>query len=312
MSRATRLLERVRYDGRPVDLVAVEEVGSTNAEVAELARAGAPAGTVVVAEQQTAGRGRLDRGWTTPPRAAVLVSVLLRPTDLAPAAWPWLSLALGLGVQDALAELLGLPGAGERVQLKWPNDVQVRPLPGPAGDTGRPGKVAGLLAERVDTPQGPAAVLGVGLNVSTTAEELAALAPAAARAPEAAAAGEPGPDPLGPSPATSLLLEGGGDGPHRDRTAVLAAVLARLADRYRELVEHPGRLRRAYAERCATVGQEVRVLLPGDADLRGVAVGIDEHGRLQVRTPGEGPGGGEVRAVGAGDVVHVRPAAPAR
>ena len=73
----------------------VEEAPSTNALVAERARAGAPEGLVVVAEHQTAGRGRLDRTWETPARSALTFSVLLRPTG-AGAAWPWLPLLTGL------------------------------------------------------------------------------------------------------------------------------------------------------------------------------------------------------------------------
>ena len=109
---------------------------------------------MVVAEHQTAGRGRLDRSWETPPRAALTFSVLLRPT-VGPAQWPWLPLLTGYAVAGALRD------AGFDAGVKWPNDVLVGDL-----------KVAGILVERVDTPTGPAAVLGVGLNVSTTAEEL--------------------------------------------------------------------------------------------------------------------------------------------
>ena len=137
---------------------------------------------MVVAEHQTAGRGRLDRSWETPPRAALTFSVLLRPS-VGPEQWPWLPLLTGYAVGTALRD------AGFDAGVKWPNDVLIGDL-----------KVAGILVERVDTPTGPAAVLGVGLNVSTTAEELpvptaTSLALAARRrpGPDDAAARAPAP-----------------------------------------------------------------------------------------------------------------------
>lgn len=127
------------------DLQVVATSASTNADLAAAARAGAAEGQVLVAEAQTAGRGRLDRSWTTPPRAGLTFSVLLRP-PFPTAAWGWLPLLSGLAVAAALRPMTGLD-----VAVKWPNDVVV-------GD----GKLGGLLTEVV----GPAVVVGVGLNVS--------------------------------------------------------------------------------------------------------------------------------------------------
>jgi len=134
-------------DGWRVEVLA--ETTSTNAVVAERARAGEPAGLCVVAEQQTQGRGRLDRSWVSPPRAGLTFSVLLRPTG---GALGWLPLLAGLAVARAVREQTGVDAV-----LKWPNDVLV-------GDR----KVAGLLAEAVDG----AVVVGVGLNVTTLPDEL--------------------------------------------------------------------------------------------------------------------------------------------
>lgn len=132
----------------------LEQAPSTNAVAVERARAGAPEGLVVVAEHQEAGRGRLDRTWTTPPRSAVMFSLLLRPT--APTrSWPWLPLLTGYAVGKALT------ARGLDAGVKWPNDVLI-------GDR----KVAGILVERVETSTGPAAVVGVGLNTSMTEAEL--------------------------------------------------------------------------------------------------------------------------------------------
>jgi len=244
----------------------VEEASSTNALVIERARAGAPEGLVVVAEHQTAGRGRLDRTWETPARSGLTFSALLRPT--APIqAWPWLPLLAGYAVGKALR------AAGFDASVKWPNDVLLE---------GR--KVAGILVERVDTDGGPAAILGIGLNVTMTAEEL------------------PVPE------ATSLLIAS--PGALLDRTALLVSLLASLWESYSTWQEGGDlagmRLAESYAAACATIGQRVRVAMPSGGVLEGLATGIDPSGRLLVERPSNG--GVERTAVSAGDVVHVRAA----
>jgi BirA family transcriptional regulator, biotin operon repressor / biotin---[acetyl-CoA-carboxylase] ligase len=154
-------------------------------------------------------------------------------------------------------------------RLKWPNDVLAD---GPEG----PRKLAGILAEQACG----AIVVGVGLNVSATREELP------------------------PGQATSLLLAGGLE---LDRQAILTAMLSELERWYLRWTgtSRPGDaaesgLRTAYLEMCSTVGQQVRVELPGGGVLTGCAESVDEAGRLLV----SGPDG--VHAVSAGDVVHVR------
>ncbi len=240
----------------------VDAAPSTNALAAQRARGGADEGLVVVAEHQTAGRGRLDRTWETPDRAALTFTVLLRPR-LDAARWPWLPLLVGYAVARALR------GAGHDARLKWPNDVLL-------GLEEK--KVAGILVERIDTPSGPAALAGVGLNVSTAPGELPV------------------------DTATSLMI---GSGSEPDRTALLLAILAAVREEYdgwQSGGEQAGEdLRAAYLRSCVTVGQDVRVELPGAAPLLGRATGIDAGGRLVVQGAA-----GEV-VVGAGDVVHVRP-----
>lgn len=135
-------------------LTVLQEVGSTNVALVASARAGASRG-VLTTEHQRAGRGRLDRVWTAPPRSGLAVSVLLSPPVPA-RRWTWLPLVTGLAVVDALAAA-DLP-AGVGVGLKWPNDVLV-------GGS----KVAGILAERVDESR---VVVGMGLNVSLQAGDL--------------------------------------------------------------------------------------------------------------------------------------------
>lgn len=236
----------------------MQEAGSTNALVAERARAGAEAGLVIVAEHQTSGRGRLDRSWEVPPRAALTFSVLVRP-EIDPAAWPWLPLLTGYAVHAAIDD------RADGIGLKWPNDIIVETVDGPL-------KLAGILVERVDTPTGPAAVLGVGINVHQTPEEL----------------------PIELATSLEQLVEG-----VPDRTEVLATVLSSL-DALLPLVEDTDALRRAYAGECVTLGKSVRVDVPAGEPLLGTAVDIDAGGRLIVDTAtGEVP-------VGAGDVIHVR------
>jgi BirA family biotin operon repressor/biotin-[acetyl-CoA-carboxylase] ligase len=232
-------------DGWRLDLL--QETGSTNAVAAERARAGEPSGLVVAAEAQTAGRGRLDRSWVSPPRAGLTLSVLLRP-DLPPAQWPWLPLWTGLAVASALRERAEVDAV-----LKWPNDVLI---------DGR--KVCGVLAE---VPVTGAAVLGVGLNVTTEQHEL----------PH--------------DQATSLRLSGARV---TDRDTLLRALLRELG----AVLRDPSAARTAYRERCDTVGRQVRVELPGDRSVEGLAEAVDDDGRLVV----------DGVPYGAGDVVHLRPA----
>jgi BirA family biotin operon repressor/biotin-[acetyl-CoA-carboxylase] ligase len=133
-------------------LEVVPEAGSTNADLIAAAGQDAPEGAVLVAEHQVAGRGRMDRVWTSPPRAGLTVSVLLRP-DVPAARKGWLPLLTGVALAEAVGESTGVLAS-----VKWPNDLLAR--------DGR--KLAGILAES----SGSAVVVGTGLNVSTTAAEL--------------------------------------------------------------------------------------------------------------------------------------------
>ncbi|WP_407661464.1 biotin--[acetyl-CoA-carboxylase] ligase, partial [Frankia nepalensis] len=159
--------------GRAVGLriVVAAETGSTNADVAARARAGEPAGLVVAAERQRAGRGRLDRTWVSPPGAGLTVSLLARPT-VPTARLGWLPMVTGTSLVGTLRSRYSVPA-----WLKWPNDVQV------GGD-----KLAGILVElvpatsppaagagpagRADLARTPGLVIGFGLNVHTAAAEL--------------------------------------------------------------------------------------------------------------------------------------------
>lgn len=261
--RLRRDLDRLAWAGPATpwrEVRVLRSTGSTNAVVAEAARAGEPEGLVVVAEHQSAGRGRLDRSWVSPPRAGLTLSLLLRP-EVPPLARARLPLLLGSAVAAATSLVSGLD-----VRVKWPNDLVAEDR-----------KLAGLLAEAA----GGAVVAGLGLNVSTRRDEL------------------PRDD------ATSLALETGGP---VDRHPVLLAVLRAVAEDYAAFVAAGGAadaVLPAYRARCATLGRDVVVTLPGrEVPLRGRAVEVDDDGRLVVE-PAEG---GAPVAVSAGDVVHVRAA----
>ncbi|HJQ07726.1 MAG TPA: biotin--[acetyl-CoA-carboxylase] ligase [Nocardioides sp.] len=252
-----------------LSLELLAESDSSNQVATARAKAGAPDGLVVVVDHQVAGRGRLDRSWETPAGAGVTFSLLVRPT-VPDARWPWIPLLVGHTVAKSLVAL------GYDAAVKWPNDILIA---SPDAEE-EPKKVAGILVERVDTPQGPAAVIGVGINVSTTAEEL-------------------------PVPtATSLALVDGVPTPSRADVLLGAVTAIREGFDVWQAGGDPAheRLRASYLANCVTVGQEVRAELPGGGSLEGPASDIDQHGRLVVDTVG-GPS-----PVGAGDVVHVRPA----
>ncbi|WP_431329830.1 biotin--[acetyl-CoA-carboxylase] ligase [Streptomyces sp. IPPR8] len=250
---------------RRVDVV--QRTGSTNTDlVARAAREDLAEGTVLVAEEQTAARGRLDRQWSAPPRSGLFFSVLLRPAEVPVRRWGWLPLLTGVAVATGLSRVAGVDTA-----LKWPNDLLVT-----FGDEER--KAGGILAERAGDD---GIVVGVGVNVSLRADEL-------------------------PVPrAGSLALAGA---VNTDRDPLLRGVLRSLEDwygRWREAGGDPSvsGLQETYAAGSATLGRMVRAELPGDRSLVGEAVAVDGDGRLVLAT-----GAGVQEPVGAGDIVHLRPA----
>lgn len=232
---------------------------STNSELlARAADPGLPSFASLLTLDQTAGRGRLDRSWVAPAGSGLALSVLVRDALASPLAG-WLPLLAGLCLAEALD-----PVAPGRVGIKWPNDLLL---------DGR--KVCGILVEVA--PNGRDAVIGSGLNLTQTAEQL----------------------PI--ETATSLALAGVSVSAER-LDDVIAAYLGRLRDE----IERPGpvsRLRDRVAARCATIGLPVRVALADGAALVGIATAIDADGRLVVT-----PEAGAPVAVAVGDVTHVRPA----
>jgi BirA family biotin operon repressor/biotin-[acetyl-CoA-carboxylase] ligase len=153
---AVRELQAFLRPGGPWgEVVCLDTTDSTNGRAADLAEKGAPHGTVVVAESQTAGRGRLGRRWVSPPGSNIYVSILLRP-EIPNAEAPRLSLVTGVALADAV-EASGVPGF-----LKWPNDLYLG---------GR--KAAGILAEMASGPDRVRYVVaGVGINVNLGEDEI--------------------------------------------------------------------------------------------------------------------------------------------
>ncbi|MFR9731068.1 biotin--[acetyl-CoA-carboxylase] ligase [Saccharopolyspora sp. MS10] len=269
------LLDAAELRGRLVDegpyaaLDVVTTTGSTNTDLAAAAAGGAADRTALFAEEQRAGRGRLNRTWTSPRGRGLHVSVVLRP-GVPPEAVSWLPLLAGIALAGTVREMYGVPAA-----LKWPNDLLL-------GDGQEWRKAAGILAEAVPTPDGLAVVLGIGVNVHHGPEDL--------------------PRGAGGLPATSLADQG----VEVDRQEFAVRLLTELAavdDRWRAHggdVLTSGLLDR-YQRFCGTLGQRVRVQL-GERELLGTATGVDAGGRLVVR----GADGADT-PVSAGDVVHLRP-----
>ena len=220
------------------DVRHVTETGSTNTDLLAAVAAGtAGARTVLAADHQTAGKGRLDRRWDAPPGANLLVSIVVAPVPAVPAE---ATRRVGLAAVSAVRSVR--PGAA--VGLKWPNDVLFDGA-----------KLAGILAQR--SSDADAMIVGLGLNV--------------AWAPPGAAS-----------------LDGAVSPP---------ALLARLLG---ELDAQPPDVHGLYRSELLTLGEQVRVELPGD-ELLGTAVDVDGDGRLVVRD-----GGGVVHRLDVGDVVHLR------
>jgi BirA family biotin operon repressor/biotin-[acetyl-CoA-carboxylase] ligase len=240
----------LRYDSLP----------STNTEAARQAALGAREGLCVVAREQTAGRGRQQRVWVSPKDAGLYFSIVLRPRMDA-REWPLITLAAALAVRDALKEACAL-----EADIKWPNDLLAR---------GR--KLCGILAETLETPQGRAVVLGIGINLTNRAFP---------------------PEILG---AATSIEEQTQQTPDAER--LLMSLTRSLARYYETLEAEDGaaRLVREWESASSYAHQRrVRVALDGET-FEGTTRGLEPDGALRVETPD-----GQTRIVRAGDVLAVR------
>ncbi|MFJ1566917.1 biotin--[acetyl-CoA-carboxylase] ligase [Streptomyces erythrochromogenes] len=236
----------VTGDGLWTSLEVVASTGSTNTDLATRA-AELPEGAVIVAEEQSAGRGRLDRSWVAPARSGLFFSVLFKPGDAVPQEqWGWLTLLAGVATATGLSRAAGVDTA-----LKWPNDLLV-------SVDGEERKTGGILAERVED----GVIVGIGLNVTLTEEEL-------------------------PVPAAGSLLLAKATVTDREPLlkAVLRS-LEEWYGNWRAAGGDPAAsgLQETYAAGCATLGRHVRAELPGGRTLTGTAEAVDTDGRLVIRT----------------------------
>lgn len=260
-------------------LVVLAETGSTNDDAVAAIRASdesAPDFSVFVTENQTAGRGRLGRTWVSTSGKALAISVVVKPTALfeKPDALAWLPLMAGVAMTRAVQVELDSQRdsiadedlAVQTAALKWPNDVLIDGY-----------KVSGILTELIADHR--AVVIGAGVNVSLDEHDLPTLT------------------------STSLKLVTGQAPNHDD---LLANYLNELRSRYDRFVAANGdaetsRLLDEVRELCATIGQRVRIDLPGDQQLHGQAVAVDESGRIVVIDST-----GTRYNIAAGDVTHLR------
>lgn len=223
----------------------LDETPSTNTDALQMAEAGAPHRTAVLADAQTEGRGREGREWRTPRGTAIALSAIVRPGS-GPEWWPWIGLVAALAIREAIEHVCGLAA-----RVKWPNDVLLN---------GR--KVAGVLTEMRWHPlhiEQRAVIVGIGVNVNNRAAAL--------------------PESFAPS-ATSIL---DATGVVMDRSLLAAAILNRLTREINDLPHSANALRSRWTAASATAGGQVTVSTPTGL-LEGADEGLDPLGRLIVRT----------------------------
>ena len=288
------------------DVEWVERTGSTNADLRERAEQGSPEGIVLVADYQTRGRGRRDRKWESPPKASLLMSLLLRP-KCPPEEFAWLTPMAGLAVADVCREI-----TGAEARLKWPNDVVVDDM-----------KLAGVLAEAVpgvsrasgekldggergdrgkplgsDESGNLAVILGIGLNVSW---------PDAKSQP-------PG---FNNVPVSLKALAEREADQLPDRADLLVKLLCNIEQRYARVgqPDWSAELRAEAKQRSATLGRRVSVAISlpvgdspstGESKIRGIAEDITPSGSLLVAADATSEEPARQLEVTAGDVVHLR------
>ena len=235
------------------NILRFETLESTNTEAAQQARRGAAEGVCVAADEQTGGKGRQGRSWTSNRGAGVYMSLILRP-HLAPAKLPLITLTAAVAVYEVLDKCFLI-----KPDIKWPNDILV---------SGK--KICGILAEAVETPNGLAVVLGIGVNLDTPADDNS----------------------------TSVNAE---TSFRTTRDDVLEAVLSEFAETYDKLTASSSDVVEMWTARSSyAAGLRVRVVL-SDGTIEGVTDGLEPSGALRVKLAD-----GSTRVIHAGDVERLR------
>ncbi|MCU9518805.1 biotin--[acetyl-CoA-carboxylase] ligase [Corynebacterium sp. ES2794-CONJ1] len=304
------LEEKLVRTGVIPSLIYRAKTGSTNTDLVELAKQGAPSGTVCLTDHQSAGRGRMGRSYEAPYGAQLTASILIRPHRAAIERLGVMPLAVGVALCDALA----WPG----VRLKWPNDLIIEDgeissedngagvsAPGSTDDSalacskrggaarsediaqrlragaaaipvssyGGARKLCGILAEAVSLGKEPAVVIGFGLNTAMRRSELPV------------------------EHATSLALES----IPFDRDDLAVKVIRALVRRLEQWECGDEKLLADYRSLSATIGRDIRAIVPGDREILGVVRSIAADGQLVVDD-----GVGTHHHLAAGDVTHLR------
>ena len=260
-----------RWLGRRIELF--DSLPSTNREAIQLAQAEVEHGTVVIADCQTAGRGRLSRTWFSPPGANLHCSMILRtirPPERLTEWLSWLPLISALAAAEAIEQVSSI-----RVSVKWPNDLLISER-----------KIGGILCESgTGARSDPFQIIGIGINVNLDHDDW----PADLR-----------------GSATSIWQE-------RkivvDRNRLLAQVLLELEQCLDELTIHGiSQLALAYQQRCSTIGHRIQAALATGDMIVGLAEGIGQDGSLRVRPQATQPGSGtpKVLHLRVADIIHVR------
>ena len=255
--------------GRRIELY--ERLESTNREAVALGQAGVEHGTLVLADAQTAGRGRMARSWFSPPGVNLYGSLVIRTTIEAPhlAAWlSWLPLMAALAAAEGIEIVSGLP-----IVVKWPNDLLINER-----------KVGGILCESgASAGAGPFQVIGIGINVNGVPEDF--------------------PEELRHI-VTTIRHETGG---FIDRNRLAAQLLIELESCLEEFLSRGSEsIALAYRRRCTTIGKTVKAVLADGKEYIGVADAIEQDGSLTLVQPSLGTSPSTVRQLRAADIVHLR------
>ena len=269
---AARLTARLRTVGY-ADVDVVRVTGSTNSDLCN--RTEAPNGTVLIAEEQSQGRGRLNRAWSAPAFSQVIVSASFLLPGVPSNRLGLVSLLAGVSIAEGLRK-----SAGVEATLKWPNDVLVDAR-----------KLVGILVEAPHVGDVSRVVVGFGVNYDLTTSELP-VPHATSVALDTTRSQAVGVNSEEPAPELA------------SREDIIVAILLRLQEdmeRFRAMGGAPQTFLSRYKKFSATLGTTVKVMLPGDSVMEGTAVDIAEDGQLIVDT------GGSRTSVSAGDVVHLRP-----